>query len=356
MKINHNYYLDLAFNLAKINLGKTKMNPAVGCVIVKNGSVISSGFTSVGGRPHAEYNALNRNLNFNNADLYVTMEPCTHYGLTKPCTDLIKKKGIKNVYYSFDDVDYRTSKKAVLTLKKEKIRVFKKNSSKHLDFYKSYFINKNRQLPYIDAKIAISKDYYTINKKKKWITNFYSRLRGHLIRSRYDSIISTATTINKDNALLNNRINGFDLNKPDLIIIDIKLKIKKKIRLFNLSNKRKILIVTSSSNNNKISYFKKKGIKFIKIKSLTNRNDFLDLLKLFKKKGYNRTLVEAGLTFLNTLVKNKIITNLYIFQSPYKLGKFGKNNAPISLLKQKKLIKKIKVNLYEDSLYKIRIK
>ena len=107
----HKIFLNLAFEQAKINLGKTQSNPSVGCILVKNNSVISSGYTSIGGRPHAEYNALNFKKNFKNTDLYVTMEPCVHYGQTPPCVNLIKKKGIKRVFYSFNDVDKRTANK-----------------------------------------------------------------------------------------------------------------------------------------------------------------------------------------------------------------------------------------------------
>ena len=92
MSQNHNFFSNLAFNIAEINLGKTKTNPSVGCVIVKNGSVISSGVTSINGRPHAEFNALNKKINFKGSSLYVTLEPCSHYGLTPPCTNIIKKK------------------------------------------------------------------------------------------------------------------------------------------------------------------------------------------------------------------------------------------------------------------------
>ena len=86
----NNHYINLAFELAKINLGRTKENPSVGCVVVKNNSVISSGYTSINGRPHAEFNALKK-INFKNASLYVTLEPCSHYGKTPPCTNIIKK-------------------------------------------------------------------------------------------------------------------------------------------------------------------------------------------------------------------------------------------------------------------------
>ena len=232
MKINHNNFFNLAFNLARINLGKTKSNPSVGCVVEKNGSVISSGYTSLNGRPHAEYNALNKKLDFKKSNLYVTMEPCTHYGLTPPCTNIIKIKKIKKVFFSFDDVDKRTAKKSHSIFKKLKIISNRKKIIKFNNFYESYFINRKTDLPFIDAKIAFSKDLFTINKKKRWITNYFSRKKVHLIRSEYDSIISTSTTINKDNSLLNCRLNGLNQNKPDLIIIDLKLKIKKKLKTF----------------------------------------------------------------------------------------------------------------------------
>jgi diaminohydroxyphosphoribosylaminopyrimidine deaminase/5-amino-6-(5-phosphoribosylamino)uracil reductase len=356
MKTNHNNFLKLAFNIAKVNLGKTRLNPSVGCVVVKNNSVISSGYTSLNGRPHAEFNALKSRRNFKNSDLYVTMEPCTHYGVTPPCTNIIAKKGIKRVFFSFNDTDKRTAKKLKKKLAKKKIKVYKKPSNDFHDFYQSYFLTQKNIVPFIDAKIATSKDYFTINKKSKWITNSLSRSRVHLIRSEYDAIISTSKSINKDNSLLNCRLNGFNNNKPDLVIIDLNLKIKKKLNLFKKTNKRKIFIVTSVSKGEKISYLKKVDIKIIPIKSLKNKNDFIDLFKILKKYGYNRILVESGLIFLNELLKNKLIFNLYMFQSPIKLGKKGKNNTSNNIIKKLKLKKKIKVNLNGENLYKVKIK
>jgi len=95
MTINHNHFLDLAFHLAEKNLGQTKLNPSVGTVIVKNGAVISTGVTSFQGRPHSEFNALNNLKNCSGASLYTTLEPCTHYGKTPPCTNIIVKKKLK---------------------------------------------------------------------------------------------------------------------------------------------------------------------------------------------------------------------------------------------------------------------
>ena len=95
-KARNNLYIRLAFNQAEINLGSTATNPSVGCIIVKNDSVVSSSYTSLNGRPHAETQALDKKINFKNAKMFLTLEPCSHYGLTPPCIQkIIKKKLIK---------------------------------------------------------------------------------------------------------------------------------------------------------------------------------------------------------------------------------------------------------------------
>ena len=123
-------------------------------------------------------------------------------GKTPPCVNIILKKKIKNVYYAFEDPDIRTFKKAKKFLTSRGIKAKLIKSKKHKNFYKSYFINKKLEFPYISAKIAMSKDYLTINKKKKWITNDKSRKIVHLLRSEHDSIMSTSKSINLDNSLL----------------------------------------------------------------------------------------------------------------------------------------------------------
>ena len=119
-------YMNLAINLAKDHIGLTGLNPSVGCLIVKNDEIISTGQTGLNGRPHAEYNAIKNNKRKNHGStLYVTMEPCTHHGLTPPCTSQILKSKIKKVIYAIDDIDHRTSKRAYSLLKSKKIIVKK---------------------------------------------------------------------------------------------------------------------------------------------------------------------------------------------------------------------------------------
>ena len=95
MTINHNFFLNLAFQLAEKNLGQTGLNPSVGSIVVKKNTVISSGYTSTSGRPHAEFNALNTNKNVEGGTLYTSLEPCTHQGKSPPCINIIKKKKLK---------------------------------------------------------------------------------------------------------------------------------------------------------------------------------------------------------------------------------------------------------------------
>ena len=119
---NHKYFMSLALEQAKKTLGNTKDNPAVGCIIVKNNYVISAGYTSIGGRPHAEQNAIKKvNKNIQNLKLYVTLEPCSNYGKTPPCVNLIINKKIKNVFFSINDPDTRSFKKSSIKFKKSGI-------------------------------------------------------------------------------------------------------------------------------------------------------------------------------------------------------------------------------------------
>ena len=350
MTKNHNYYLDLAYQLAEKNLGKTGLNPSVGTVVVKNNIVISSGITSERGRPHAEFNALSKLKNCAGASLYTSLEPCVHYGKTPPCTKIISKKKIKKVYFGSYDPDTRSFKKAKSFLSKKSIDAIKIKSKNYKNFYKSYFINKKLNIPYISAKIALSNDFFSINFKKRWITNQSSRKIVHLLRSRNDCILSTSKTINLDNSLLNCRIDGLDRLKPDLFIVDLNLKLKKNLLLNKIINKRKTFIITNKSNLKKVSIYKKKGYKFIFINALKDKKDFISLFKKIYKLGYSRVLLEAGLIFLNTVIKNKLVNNLYLFKSNQNLRKTGKNNFSPNFLKKIRF-KPISINLNGDKLF-----
>ena len=348
--------LALAFELAKINLGSTKENPSVGCVVEKNGSIISSGYTSINGRPHAEYNALNRNINFKNSNIYITLEPCSHFGKTPPCTNIIKSKKVKRVFYSIDDIDERSKNKSQKALSKKNISISKFFLKKRaIKFYESYYRLRKNKLPVIDAKLALSKDYFTINKKKKWITNEQSRKLSHFLRTQYNALLSTSKSINNDNSLLNCRIDGLENKSPNLIILDRDLKIKKSLNIFKKKIDRKIYIYTTNNNKKKIYWLKKNNTKVILVDKMKTRKDYIKIFRSFTKLNFSRIFVESGLTFINYLINNKLLNNIYIFKTNINLNKNGFNNSSNKLIKKIKLKNKLKVYLNNENVYLERL-
>ena len=357
-QIKDSFYIKLAYQLADINIGSTGSNPSVGVVVVKNNSVLSSGQTSINGRPHAESNALKNKLNYRYSDLYVTLEPCSHYGRTPPCTKNIISKKINRVIFSINDIDPRSNNLASRALRKKKITTKKlllRNFSKN--FYKSYFTQLSSELPYVDGKLAVSKDFFTINKKSKWITNKSSRKLANFLRSKYDCLLTTSKTINDDDPLLSCRIEGLEKKSPDLIILDRLFKIKKNIKILK-NKKRNIYILTYIDNPKKEKFFKKNNVKIVKLKKKVNHfNNLKNIFYMIKKLGYNRILVESGITFLDQLIKYNLIKNFYLFKSPIKLARNGLNNNNPAHLKKISISRKdkIKVNLKGDTLYKVKI-
>ena len=351
-------FLKLAFHQAEINLGSTSSNPSVGCVIVKNNSVISSGRTSFNGRPHAEANALKKKVNINDSEIYITLEPCSHYGNTAPCVKHIIRKKLHKVIFAINDIDKRSKNLAYKKLKKEKINVKRFILKDYAEnFYKSYFLQESNKTPYVDAKLAVSRNYLSIHKKKKWITNSSSRKVGNFLRSRYDCILSTSETINSDNSLLDCRIEGLEQKSPAVIIVDRLFKIKKNLKIFKNSN-REIFIFTQTNNLLKEKYFKKNGVNVIKLqKSDTPKNEVYDVYFLLKQMGFNRILIESGIKYITEILKYNLIRNFYLFKTSFDIKNGRKNNKkPISIRKLKITNKnKVKINLDGDNLYKIEL-
>ena len=249
--------MNLALNLAKDRIGLTGDNPSVGCVIVKNNNLISTGQTSLNGRPHAEFNALrNVNKNLKGSTMYITLEPCSHYGKTPPCTKYIIKNKIKKVIYSIEDIDKRSSKKAYEILKNRNINVKKGLLKKKInELYEGYLINRKRNMPYVTGKIAISKNNLIYSKKQKKITNIYSDKFTHLLRYKNDSILISYKTLNKDNPKLNCRINGLERFSPKRIILDKNLKTNTKSYIFKSANKKNTIFFIIMLQKKKLIFF-----------------------------------------------------------------------------------------------------
>jgi len=357
----HKFFMSLALQQAMKNLGNTNENPSVGCVLTKKNSLLSAGFTNLNGRPHAEYNAIkNSKLSVSNSNLYVTLEPCSHYGKTPPCVNEIINHGISKVFFSIKDPDLRSLGKSSKKLRKKNIFVnIGILSDKVKKFYKSYILYMNDKLPYVTCKLAVSKDFFTISKRKKWITNQYSRGRVHLMRSMHDSILTSAKTIKLDNPLLNCRINGLENTSPSIIILDNYLKISLRSNVLKNGKKLKKFIFYNKKNEKKIKLLKKIGIKTFKIP--LNKFGDLNLKEVLiqaKKLGFSRIFLETGIKLSSSFLKENLVNDLKIFISSKRLNKNGQGSIKKyfkTFLKKKKYMIE-KVNLFDDKLISYYIK
>ena len=351
----------LALMQAQKNLGNTKENPSVGCVITKNNSVVGIGCTSIKGRPHAEHNAINHSkIKLNGTKLYVTLEPCSHYGITPPCTKLILKSGIKKVFFSINDPDLRSYNKCSKLLKSKKVAIIKGTCARESNlFYRSYIKSKKNFLPFVTCKIAVSRDFYTVNKKNRWITNKFSRGRVHLMRSNHDCVMTSSSTIIKDNPRLTCRIDGLQKRSPSRIILDKKLKISLSAKIIKEAINYRTIIFYNKYNKEKIKLLKKSKIKLFRLDVGHDGN--LDLYKVLikaKKLGFYRIFIESGMRLTNNLLYKNLVDDLKLFISNKNLGKNGSGNIKSLLkifLKGKKAINE-KINLLGEKLITYKVK
>ena len=349
-------YMSLALSLASARHGLTGENPSVGCVIVKNNEIISIGQTGYNGRPHAEHSAIkNSNEILKGSTMYVTLEPCCHYGKTPPCTKEIIENGISEVIYSIEDVDKKVKGKSFKILKSNNVIV--KNGLLNLDvikFYKPYFFNRNNKMPYVTGKIAVSKNNLIYSKGSEKITDIHSDKLTHFLRYKNDSLLISYKTLNVDNPKLDCRIEGLSKFSPKRIILDTNLKMNTNSYIFRTANKKNTIIFYKKAEMTKILKFKKKGIQLIKSNLLKNKDfDIKLILKKLYSLGCRNLLVEGGNDLSRSIIKNKLFNQFFLFKSPKDLSKLvaHKDFNFFKDLSQKYTIKKkINTRLGKDSI------
>ncbi len=350
------YFLSLANTLARNSIGYTGPNPSVGAVVVKNDNLISFGITGNSGRPHAEVNVLNKlsKKEMKGSTIYISLEPCTHYGKTPPCVNKIITSKIKRVVYSSQDMDPRTSGKSYKILTSKKVRVKKnllKNSSNLI--YKTYFYTKKNKKPYIYGKLAISKDFYLKDKKNFYITNKYSLETTHILRSKVNCILTSSNTINDDNPKLDCRIQGLGKSSPFIAIVDKNLKIKNSSYLVKNAKNNKTFLFYNKKNYKKMRFLKKKKLILIQTPLYNNNLKFDFILKKLLNFEITSILVEGGKKLITSLLNNNHFNEFYLFISPKNLknrGSYQIKNIKSSLSTKFKNIKFNETFLDKDNL------
>lgn len=327
--MNHNKWMKYAILEALRSKGSTGMNPPVGCVIVKNENIISSGRTSPGGRPHAEENAINNVKNKKKlvgSTIYLTLEPCAHKNKTGlSCAELICTTGITEAYISCIDMDSRTFNKGIKILKNNNIKVienFMKDES--ISLYNGFFSRLIYKKPYITLKIACSLDGKIAlkNNRSKWITNGLSRAYVHFIRSQNDAILTSSSTIISDDPLMDCRLKGLEYRSPLRVILDRYLKVSKNHKIYNESPYSDIVLFSVSNMNKHLD--EKEFVSKVKLEDNISNLDYFNIIfKDLANRGINNLLIECGSKLNTILLSLNLIDQLLIFRSGHIIGNDG---------------------------------
>lgn len=304
---NDEKYIKMCFSLAKKGKNNVLPNPMVGSLIVKEGRIISKGYHKKYGEFHAERNAiLNAKEDLEGATIYVNLEPCSHFGKTPPCADLIIEKKIKRVVFSSFDKNPKVD--GVKKLKEAGIEVLGGVLEKEGDeLNKVFFKNITKKIPYIALKTATTLDskIATENYNSKWITGDSSRLEVMKLRSFYQAIITGSNTVLYDNPKLTSRIKG-GIN-PIRIIMDKKGQIPFNYNVFEDNGTRIILIDNT----------KRKCPSHVEKIGFSNINE---LLKTLFNMGIYSILIESGRGLNSAFLKEKCVDEIYHFIAPKILG------------------------------------
>ncbi|OEF98490.1 bifunctional diaminohydroxyphosphoribosylaminopyrimidine deaminase/5-amino-6-(5-phosphoribosylamino)uracil reductase RibD [Desulfuribacillus alkaliarsenatis] len=316
-------YMELAIKLAASAIGRTSPNPLVGAVVVKNQRIIGMGAHLCAGKEHAEVNALNMaGIEAKGATMYVTLEPCNHYGKTPPCTERIIKEGISKVYVASLDPNPLVAGEGIKRLEAAGIEVeigLLEHKEKQLNEVFHKFITKKE--PFIILKTAMTLDgkIATRTNDSKWITNEASRNKVHQIRNQVDGIMVGVHTIIADNPILTTRLPEGGIN-PTRIILDSKLSIPESAQVLDMNVAPTIIACTEKRDKNKAIRLEKLGVKVIVCKEMENRIDIADCLKRLGEAGITSVLVEGGSQVHGSFLEAQKHDKFMVFIAPKIIG------------------------------------
>lgn len=337
--------MDKALRMAEEGLGRCWPNPSVGCVIARNGVVISRARTATGGRPHAEPQAIAiAGKQAQGADMYVTLEPCAHHGQTPPCVDAIIAAGIARVFIGCVDPDPRVSGQSIKRLQEAGISVtLAVREAECRENLRGFFTLIAQNRPAFILKIASSLDGRITNAKgeSQWITGEDSRAFVHLLRTRHDAVLTGIGTVLADNPLLNVRLNGHNGLQPVRIVLDSQLRTPLNARLFTTLPQQPLWILTSSSNASAKAALEAKGATVEPLPDMLPAT----IAAFLGAKGITRVLVEAGAKVAGSFMEAELIDQIYWFHAPIVLGCEGLpalemhvSTAPSALPRMKAII------------------
>ena len=318
-------YMQRALDLAARAIGRTSPNPLVGAVLVKNSEIVGEGYHRKAGTPHAEINALQAaGDNARDATLYVTLEPCSHYGRTAPCADAVVKAGVKRVVIACLDHNPRVSGRGVKILQdagiETSVGVLQEQALRLNEFFFKYI---QTGIPFISLKVATTLDgkIATSTGDSRWISSEASRKYVHELRNIYDAIMVGIGTVLKDDPMLNTRLDRKDTRDPVRVIIDSQLEIPLSSNIARSANRQKTIVFCSrQADQEKLKLIQESGIEVVQVEGSKDKLLLQEVFKVLGDREIMSIMVEGGGEINGYLIEKHLIDKVYWFIAPKLVG------------------------------------
>ena len=324
-------FMQLALNLGRRGQGRTWPNPAVGAVVVKDGVIVGRGWTQPGGRPHAEREALMRAGEAAcGATLYVTLEPCSHFGKSPPCTEAIIAAGITRVISAIEDPNPEVAGQGHAKLRAAGIAVdVGLGAAEAAHDHAGHFRRIRDKRPHVILKLAVSADdkIGAAGHKPVAITGEAARTRVHLLRAQCDAILVGIGTVLADDPLLTCRLPGMEARSPVRVVLDRSLRLPGTSRLVHSARQTPLWVMTSNLSEAAAAVkLGAAGAQVIRVASATAPAPGLDVLAVLHAladKGITRLMVEGGGRVASSFVAANLVDEVWLLRGREAVGAGG---------------------------------
>lgn len=331
MTANDKRYMKRALTLARKGIGRTAPNPAVGCVIVKDGGIVGEGWHKKAGTPHAEIHALEMaGEAARGADVYITLEPCCHTGQTPPCSEALIKAGVKRVVAGMSDPNPHVNGKGMKALETAGIKTvcgLLENDCRAIN--RPFIKHITNGLPYVIFKSAMTLDgnIATVTGDSRWISCEESRREVHRMRRRCDAVLIGVDTLIADNPQLTVRhVRG---RNPMRIIVDTNLRTPESVNVLKGRLARKTVIATAEINPRIHRRYLQQGATVLVCETENGQVSMHDLLRKLANMGVQSVLLEGGSRLAGNMLQNGLIDEFVFYYAPKIIGSRG--FAPFSM-------------------------
>ncbi len=321
-------FMKIALKIACKARGFTEPNPLVGAVVVKDRQVIATGYHRKYGADHAELDALKK-VTVNGTTLYVTLEPCIHFGKTPPCVDLVMEKKVQRVVVAMKDPNPLVNGKGIQKLKESGITVavdvgglgdIARKMNRH---YIKYITHR---MPYVTLKAGVSLDGKLTDKyrKSQWMTSEELRTFSHTLRGEFSAIMAGVKTVIDDNPQLNIREKAWGDKKLYRIVLDTHNTLDTRLRIFKDQDQFPLILFSSKETESRTP--KVKNHYFITPREANSLN-LREVLEILHQKGIASVIVEGGGTIISSFLKEKLYDEILLFQAGTFIG--GKKSVQL---------------------------